>query len=431
MRILIVGSGGREHALAKALVQSPHVEVLFAAPGNPGTAQVGANVDIDATDFDTLVDFAQSEAIDLTVVGPEQPLVEGIVDRFEAEGLDIVGPTQAAARLEGSKAFADQFMDRHGIPTASFRVFAADEYDEASAFLDEIGAPIVVKADGLAGGKGAFVCSSLSEAHEALDEIVQDRAFGAAGDRVVIEEKMEGEEVSIFALTDGSQYVLLTPSQDHKPIGEGGTGPNTGGMGAFAPAPLVDDSLLTRICREIVEPTLSGMEEEGTPYRGVLYCGLMITDEGPKVVEYNCRLGDPEAQVVLPLVESDLAELFRTLVDGSLEAGSLRTSSGAAACVVLASDGYPIAYKTGFEITGIEKAEQRPEVSVVHAGTRYTEDGTVVTDGGRVLGVTALGPDLRTALDRAYAGVDQIQFDGKTFRRDIGEKGLAHLEGVD
>ena len=426
MRILVVGSGGREHALVRALAGSARTPALLAAPGNPGTARHATNVDVAADDFDGLLDLAERESIDLTIVGPEQPLVEGLVDRFREEGHRIVGPTAAAARLEGSKAFADQFMARHDIPTASFRVFGADEYDAAAAHLDAVGAPIVVKADGLAAGKGAFVCSTLEEAHDALDQIVRDRAFGDAGDQVVIEEKMEGEEVSIFALTDGSRYVLLTPSQDHKPIGEGGTGPNTGGMGAFAPAPIVDPSLLTRICREIVEPTLQGMQDEGIPYTGVLYCGLMITEEGPKVVEYNCRLGDPEAQVVLPLVESDLVDVFERVAEGDLDTGALRASSKAAACVVLASDGYPIDYDTGVEITGIDEAEALPEVSVLHAGTRQRADGTLVTDGGRVLGVTALGSDLAQALERAYEGVDAIHFDGKTVRTDIGEKGLAH-----
>lgn len=430
MRILVIGSGGREHALVESLAQSEQVSALFAAPGNPGTAQKATNVGVAANDVDKLVDVAREVSIDLTLVGPEQPLVEGIVDRFEEEGLSIVGPSKSAARLEGSKAFADQFMARHDIPTASFRVFQAEEYDEASSYLDDVGAPIVVKADGLAGGKGSFVCSTLDEANDALHQIVQERAFGAAGDRVVLEEKMEGEEVSVLALTDGQHYVLLPSSRDHKPIGEGGTGPNTGGMGAFAPAPIVDGTLLTRICREIIEPTLQGMQEEGMPYRGVLYCGLMITEEGPKVVEYNCRLGDPEAQVVLPLVESDLVEVFRNLAEGDLQGAQVRTSPGASACVVLASDGYPIEYETGFEITGIEDAGTRSAVSVIHAGTRDTEEGRLVTDGGRVLGVTARGPDLPSALDRAYKGVDQIHFEGKTLRRDIGEKGLAHVDGV-
>lgn len=427
MRILVIGSGGREHALVRALAQSSKVSTLYAAPGNPGTAQLGTNVDIAPDDLDALVAFAREKDIDLTIVGPEKPLVSGIVDRFEENGLRILGPTAEAARLEGSKAFADEFMDRHGIPTASFRVFEAEDADEAAAYLDDVGAPIVVKADGLAAGKGAFVCSTLEEAHDALDQIVEDRAFGAAGDRVVIEERMEGEEVSIFALTDGTHYVLLPPSQDHKTIGEGGTGPNTGGMGAFAPAPIVDGPLLNRICREIVEPTLQGMQEEGTPYRGVLYCGLMITEEGPKVVEYNCRLGDPEAQVVLPLVESDLVEVFEALAEGTLNSGSVRTAPGAAACVVLASGGYPVEYGTDFEITGVDEADALPDVSVVHAGTRRRDDGVLVTDGGRVLGVTARGRDLPEALARAYDGVDLIDFSGKTFRSDIGEKGLAHL----
>jgi phosphoribosylamine--glycine ligase len=427
MRILVVGSGGREHALVKALARSERASALFAAPGNPGTAQKATNVGIEATDLKGLIDFATTEAIDLTVVGPEKPLVEGIVNRFEAAGLSIVGPTRSAAQLEGSKAFADQFMARHDVPTASFRVFEADEYDAASACLDEMGAPIVVKADGLAGGKGAFVCSTLEEAHDALDQIVRKRAFGAAGDQIVIEEKMNGEEVSVLALTDGAHYVLLPPSQDHKPIGEGGTGPNTGGMGAFAPAPIVDGPLLSRICREIVEPTLQGMQEEGTPYRGVLYCGLMITDEGPKVVEYNCRLGDPEAQAVLPLVESDLAAVFQNLAAGDLQGHNLRTASGAAACIVLASDGYPVEYETGFEISGTGSAEALDGVSVLHAGTHLTPEGTLVTDGGRVLGITAMGEELSIALDRAYEGVDRVTLEGKTYRRDIGEKGLAHL----
>ena len=430
MRILVVGSGGREHALVAALAESPSTSALFAAPGNAGTAEHATNLDVAADDFDGLVQCAHREDVDLTVVGPEQPLVDGLVDRFQEDGLRILGPTAAAARLEGSKAFADQFMQRHGIPTASFRVFGADEYESAADDLDEVGAPIVVTADGLAAGKGAFVCSTREAAHDALDRIVRDRAFGAAGDRVVIEEKMEGEEVSIFALTDGTHYVLLSPSQDHKPIGEGGTGPNTGGMGAFSPAPIVDGPLLTRICREIVEPTLEGMRSEGTPYRGVLYCGLMITDDGPKVVEYNCRLGDPEAQVVLPLVESDLVEVFESVVDGTLDTGGLRASSRAAACVVLASGGYPTDYDTGFEITGIDDAEAVPDVTVIQAGTRRREDGILVTDGGRVLGVTAQGADLQQALDRAYEGVDAIHFDGKTFRSDIGQKGLAHLSEV-
>lgn len=427
MRILVIGSGGREHALARALAGSPSVTQVYAAPGNPGTAQVGENVALATDDADALLQFVSDESIDLTVVGPEQPLVAGLVDRFEAAGQPIVGPTAAAARLEGSKAFAKDFMQRHDVPTAAYRTFSAEAYDEASAYLQEVGAPVVVKASGLAGGKGAIVCDTERAAQAALERIVQDRDFGAAGDRVVIEEFMEGEEASVFALTDGASYVLLAPSQDHKPIGEGDTGPNTGGMGAYAPAPVVTGQLLTRVCRGIIEPTLAGMAEEGHPYRGVLYAGLMITDEGPKVVEFNCRLGDPEAQAVLPLVESDLGTVLMKLAERRLDDTSIHGADRAAACVVLASDGYPIAYETGFAITGVDEAEALDNVTVIHAGTRRTEDGTLVTDGGRVLNVVATAPVLEAALARAYEGVDRIHFEGKTYRRDIGQKGLARI----
>ena len=427
MRVLVIGSGGREHALARALDRSLSVTKVFTVPGNPGTASCGENVDLPVNDAEALIDWVRERDIDLTVVGPEEPLVAGLVDRFEAAGLPIVGPSQAAARLEGSKAFAKEFMQRHEVPTAAFRTFSADEYQAASAYLDEVGAPVVVKASGLAGGKGAIVCDTLDDAHEALDRIVQDRDFGAAGDHVVIEAFMEGEEASVFALTDGVNYVLLTPSQDHKQIGEGDTGPNTGGMGAYAPAPVMSGRLLTQVCRTIIEPTLTGMAEAGHPYRGVLYCGLMVTDEGPKVVEYNCRLGDPEAQVVLPLVESDLGEVLAALADDALDTVAIHGSDQAAACVVLASEGYPISYETGFEITGIEAAEALDGVTVIHAGTARTADGTLVTAGGRVLNVVGTADTLEQALDRAYAGVERVDFQGKTFRRDIGQKGLAHL----
>lgn len=388
---------------------------------------MGENVAIASDDADALLRFVDDEAIDLTVVGPEQPLVSGLVDRFEMSGHPIVGPTAAAARLEGSKAFAKDFMQRHEVPTAAYRTFSAEEYEAAAAYLHEVGAPVVVKASGLAGGKGAIVCDTEAEALAALERIVQDRDFGAAGDRVVIEEFMKGEEASVFALTDGANYVLLAPSQDHKPIGEGDTGPNTGGMGAYAPAPVVNGRLLTRICRTIIEPTLAGMAEEGHPYRGVLYCGLMITDEGPKVVEFNCRLGDPEAQVVLPLIESDLGVVLAALADDALDTVALRGSDQTAASVVLASEGYPIDYETGFPITGVDAAEALEGVHVIHAGTARAEDGTLVTDGGRVLNVVATADSLEAALDRVYAGVDCIQFSGKTYRRDIGQKGLVHL----
>ena len=426
MRILIVGSGGREHAVTRALTNSSYEPELFIAPGNPGTADHGTNVDIESGNFEALASFAHEKSIDLTIVGPEKPLVGGIVDRFEENDLPIVGPSAAAAQLEGSKAFAKKFMKRNGIPTAHHRTFTAAEYESASRFIERLGAPVVVKASGLAAGKGALVCDTLEEAHEALDRIVKERAFGAAGDRIVIEEFMEGEEASVFALTDGEHYVVLEPSQDHKRIGEGGTGPNTGGMGAYAPAPVITDSMMARVQQEIIEPTLVGMREAGSPYRGILYCGLMITDEGPKVVEYNCRLGDPEAQVVLPLMATDVLDVMQHAADRQLQEIRVRNSGGAAACVVLASDGYPVDYDTGYPIEGVSEADAMESVAVLHAGTRRTEDGTLVTDGGRVLNVVAVGPDLETALDRAYAGADVIQFEGKTLRRDIGQKGLAH-----
>ena len=427
MRILIVGGGGREHALAWALARSPRRPELFIAPGNAGTEALGENVALAPDDVPGLLAFARAHGIDFTVVGPEQPLVAGIVDAFTEAGLPIFGPTAAAARLEGSKAFAKAFMRRHGIPTAAHRTFTADEYEDAVAYLEAQGAPVVVKASGLAAGKGAVVCETLDAARAALDAMMRDHRFGAAGDEVVIEEFMKGEEASLFALTDGESYVLLPPVQDHKRIGEGDTGPNTGGMGAYAPAPVVTDEVLRRARVEIIEPTLRGMAAEGYPYRGVLYVGLMITDEGPKVVEYNCRFGDPEAQVLIPLLQSDLLELFLALTEGHLEAAKPVFHTGASACVVLASKGYPGPYEKGFVIEGIEAAEQMPDVVVMHAGTRRNEAGEVVTAGGRVLAVSALGADLAVALEKAYRAVAVIHFEGMQYRRDIGKKGLKRL----
>lgn len=427
MRILIVGNGGREHALAWKLAQSPRCSQLFIAPGNPGTAALGTNLDIGAGDIDALVDFATEHEIDLTVVGPEQPLVDGLVDTLLEAGLRTVGPTAAAAQLEGSKAFAKQFMSDFAIPTAAYRTFTRDETEEARAYLEAHDLPVVVKASGLAAGKGALVCETRKEALDALEQIVHDDAFGSAGDQVVIEEFMRGEEASVFALCDGTHYVLLPPAQDHKRVGEGGTGPNTGGMGAYAPAPVVTGRVLTEVCRRVIEPTLAGMQDRGAPYTGVLYCGLMITDHGPKVVEFNCRLGDPEAQVVLPLLETDLVDLFDRLADRSLGGFSVRTRVGAAACVVMASGGYPGVYEKGKPIHGIDDAEAEDDVVVFQAGTAVS-GGALVTDGGRVLGVTATGDDLGAALEAAYRGVDAISFDNAQFRRDIGQKGLARAD---
>lgn len=429
MRILIVGSGGREHALAWKLAQSPSNPELFIAPGNAGTVELGRNVDVSASDIDGLLEVARAEAIDLTVVGPEQPLVAGIVDAFDEASRPIVGPPAAAARLEGSKAWAKAFMDRYDIPTAHHRTFSAGDFDEAIAYVEEKGAPIVIKASGLAAGKGVIVCQTLSEAREALDRIVQERAFGQAGEEVVVEEFMEGEEASVFALTDGEHYIVTVPAQDHKPVGDGDTGPNTGGMGAYAPAPIVTGSVLTQVCREIIEPVLAGMAHEGHPYRGILYCGLMIKEGHARVVEFNCRLGDPEAQVVLPLLDNDLVDVFQKLTEGRLREVSLQMGQRAAACVVMASGGYPVSYEKGFPISGVEEAEALEGLTVFHAGTRLGEEHGLVTDGGRVLGVTATAINLEKALARAYEGVGKIDFEGAQYRRDIGEKGLRLLKG--
>ncbi|AEN73180.1 phosphoribosylamine--glycine ligase [Rhodothermus marinus] len=427
MRILVLGSGGREHAITWALAQSPQRPDLFIAPGNPGTAALGRNVPIAANDAANLRKLVRDEGIELVVVGPEQPLVEGVADALRAEGARVVGPSAAAARLEGSKAFAKAFMQRHGIPTAAYRTFAAEQLDEALAYIDRHPEPLVVKASGLAAGKGAVVCATREEARRTLRWMMEEGGLGKAGHEVVIEEFMEGEEASVFALTDGRDYVLLAPAQDHKRIGEGDTGPNTGGMGAYAPAPVVTEAVLERVAREIVEPVLAGMADEGHPYQGVLYCGLMITDEGPKVVEFNCRLGDPEAQVVLPVAEVDWVEVFDRVASGQVAGFSVPPARRAAACVVLASEGYPGSYRKGLPIEGLEAAEALPDVIVFQAGTRRADDGRLVTAGGRVLGVTAVAESLAAAIRRAYEGVEVIQFEGKYFRRDIGQKGLARL----
>jgi len=426
MNILVIGSGGREHALVWALAQSPLRPTIYVAPGNPGISELGTCVPITVTQLEEAIQFAKDKSIDLTVVGPEVPLVNGWVDAFNEAGLRIFGPTARAAELEGSKVFAKDFMERHQIPTALHKSFTSDQFGEAEAYIRRYNGPLVLKADGLAAGKGVLMCSTTAEALDGLKELMVDSKFGDAGASVVIEEWMQGEEVSVFVMTDGDRYVTLAPAQDHKRVGDGDTGLNTGGMGSYAPAPIATDEVMERVRREITKPTLTGLKEEGRPFQGFLYIGLMITDQGPKVVEYNCRFGDPEAQVCLPLLQGDLLSLIDAFVNGKPVDKSSATIDGAAACVIMASGGYPEAYKKGIPIKGIEKAQELENIHVFHAGTK-SENGTIVTSGGRVLGITAMGADLPAALNTVYKAVDCIHFEGQQYRKDIGQKGLKHL----
>ena len=424
MKILVVGGGGREHTLVWKIAQSTEVGRIYAAPGNPGMAQLAECVDIGADDMDKLLAFAIRERIDLTVVGPEVPLALGIVDRFEERGLKIFGPSGKAAELESSKGFSKDLMAKYGIPTARYGRFTSSE--EAVRYVREQGAPIVVKADGLAAGKGVLICRTQAEALEAVRTIMEDQAFGAAGQEVVVEEFLEGEEASILALTDGETILPLVASQDHKAIFDGDGGPNTGGMGAYAPAPVVTEAVLERVMEQVLRPAVDGMAKEGRLYKGVLYAGLMIKDEKLKVVEFNCRFGDPESQVVLPLLKTDLVALMMAVAEGRLGEMKLQESDDAAVCVVMASGGYPGSYEKGKRITGLEAARDMDDVVVFHAGTAE-RDGAIVTDGGRVLGVTAVGADIGCAIDRAYEAVGKIHFEGAYYRKDIGAKALARL----
>jgi phosphoribosylamine--glycine ligase len=420
LKALIVGGGGREHALAWAIHQSPKVTEVFCAPGNGGTAGLGTNVPIAASDIEGLARFARDNAVDLTVPGPEAPLVDGIVDRFQSEGLRCFGPRRAAARLEGSKVFAKEFMARHGVPTADFRVF--DDPKAARAYAADRGAPMVVKADGLAAGKGVYVAASVDEAQRAIEDIMVEKKFGGAGDRLIIEDCLEGEEVSVHVLCAGDRALVLPSSQDHKRIFEGDEGPNTGGMGAYAPVPWFGAEEQRRVMDAIVTPTLAGMKAEGEPYTGVLYAGLMRTEQGPMVLEFNVRFGDPESQVVLPLVKGDLFDALYRGAAGDLPERMELWEGRFAATVVMASNGYPGSYRKGFEITGLD--EVSPDRTVVfHAGTAW--DGSkLVTSGGRVLAVSGWGRDLRAALDAAYEGVGRVRFEDAYWRRDIGHRAL-------
>ncbi len=426
MKILVIGSGGREHAICWKLSKSPSTPALYCAPGNAGTAQVAENVPIAATDVQGLLVWAKNHGIDLTVVGPEAPLAEGIVDAFRAEGLRIFGPTRVAAQLETSKAFAKDFMRRHHIPTAAYRVFHEGEQDEARAFLRDAAYPVVLKASGLAAGKGVVIARGYDEAGLEADAMLSGTAFGDAGRTLVIEEFLEGVEASVFALTDGNRFVTLAPAQDHKRILDNDMGKNTGGMGAYAPTPFVPTEVLADIKIRIIKPVIDGMKADGVPFTGVLFVGIMLTDEGPKVLEFNCRFGDPETQVVLPLIDEDLVRLLDDIARGDLQRNRIALHDANAVCVVMAASGYPDTYDTGRRISGLESIDPDAEgVLVFHSGTKLGSDG-VVTAGGRVLGVTALGPgrDLRDTITLAYSAVARIRFDGAYYRTDIGRKAL-------
>lgn len=433
MRVLVVGSGGREHAFVWKISQSPLVSEILCTPGNPGMETLAQCLPVKANDIDSLAHIAGEHHIDLTIVGPEQPLADGIVDEFRRRDLTVFGPTKQAAELEWSKVFAKQFMTRHDIPTATFRVFAPHEFAEASAYADGCSLPVVVKADGLAAGKGVLVCRTRDEAREAVAIMMQQHIFGAAGYQVIVEECMEGEEASVFAVTDGREYVVLAPAQDHKRVFDGDRGKNTGGMGAFAPTPAVTPEILDIVKRQIIEPTLRGMAGEGRPYQGCLYVGLMLTGGGPKVVEYNSRFGDPETQVVLPLFQGDLVELLLASAHGALDAYrhkyiGKQLTRGSAVCVVLASGGYPDSYETGKKISGLETVEAISDVIVFHAGTKLEGD-TVATAGGRVLGVTAWNrnDNLAEACVNAYGAVRMISFEGMHYRKDIAMKTIRRV----
>ena len=417
MKVLVIGSGGREHALAWKIAQSPLVKKVFCAPGNAGTANVAENIDIPSDNVDALLQFATVTGIGLTVVGPEQPLVKGLVDSFEESGLRVFGPSQRAAEIEGSKVFCKDLMKKYGIPTARYESF--DSLDQVKLFTKE-DEPVVVKASGLAAGKGVILCSNAEEARSAVQSIMQEKAFGNAGDQVVVEEFLTGQEVSLLAFTDGKTVLPLDSAQDHKAAFDGDKGPNTGGMGAYSPALVFTEELKQQVIDEIMIPTVRAMAKEGRYYRGILYAGLMLTESGPKVLEFNARFGDPETQPIMMRIKNDIVPIFEACIDGTLAKQSLQWRQEPTICVVMAAKGYPSSYEKGKEISGLNSDENRQAV-VFHAGTKL-ENGKVLTNGGRVLGVTALGSDINQAIKNAYSAVDKIKWDGIHYRKDIGNK---------
>lgn len=424
MKVAVIGGGGREHTLAWKLAQSPSVDKLYAIPGSAAMSEVAQCVDIALSDLDAITDYAKKEGIDMLVVGPEVPLTEGIADLAQSKGLAVFGPNKAAAQMEGSKVFAKNLMKKYHVPTAAYASFTDGE--TAKAYIKEQGAPIVVKADGLAAGKGVVVAQTEAEAIEAVNAMMEDHIFGASGGRIVIEECMVGEEASLLAFVDGKTIVPMISAQDHKRIFDNDEGPNTGGMGAYAPAPVVTPEIRKEVEEKILKPVVDGLKQEGITYQGCLYAGLMITADGPKVVEFNCRFGDPETQAVLPLLDGDLAQIMYACAKGTLTADMVHWKDAAACCVIMASAGYPASSHKGDVISGLD-AVDKEDVMVFHSGTAK-KDGQYVTNGGRVLGVTAVAGDLKSAIEKAYANVKRIHFDGQQVRSDIGAKGLKHLK---
>ena len=418
MKVLIVGGGGREHAIAAAVAKSPQVDKLYCVPGNAGIAQLAECADIKVMEFESVVSFAKEKEVDLAIVGPDDPLVGGLVDELENAGIRAFGPNKKAAILEGSKAFSKDLMKKYGIPTAQYEVFtkAAD----ALKYLDGAKIPVVVKADGLALGKGVLICNTLKEARNAVKDIMLDKKFGTAGNKVVIEEFMTGHEVSVLSFCDGKTIKIMSSAQDHKRAGDGDTGLNTGGMGTFSPSPFFTKSIEAYCMKHIFKPTVEAMSKEGRPFKGVIFFGLMLTEDGPKVLEYNARFGDPEAQVVLPRMKNDIIDVMEACIDGKLGKVRLEFEDNAAVCVVLAENGYPVKYTKGHVITGLEEFKRKRNYFCFHAGTKKTSKG-VVTNGGRVLGVTALGSDLKKARANAYKATEWVDFEGKYMRHDIGK----------
>lgn len=424
MRILVIGSGGREHALCWKLSQSPKAEEIYCSPGNGGTSTCATNVDIDISEHRNVIDFCKEKGIDLVVVGPEAPLAVGLADDLEAENIKVFGPSYAGARMESSKIFAKEIMGRYNVPTASFRVF--DDFKKAWEHINTMTVPMVVKAYGLAAGKGVIIAQTTEEAVSAAERMLVEKEFGSAGQRIIVEEFLEGEEASIIVVTDGENIIPLATSQDHKRVFDGDKGPNTGGMGAYSPAPVIDSELEAEIMKKIIRPTVEGMKNEGINYKGVLYAGIMMTADGPKVLEYNVRFGDPETQAILPRMKSDLADLLMATAEGDLSGIKVEWDPRECVCVVLTAGGYPAGYEKGNEITGIMDAANEGAI-VFHAGTR-TEDGIPVTSGGRVLGVAGLGEGIRQAVSNAYNAADKIHFDGMHYRKDIGYRALTRVK---